>query len=168
MSKSFACFAITPTYTFTLDRYDNAAHWLPNLYDLKSLTLCWRSHWSHWNSLCTFNNCMQPIIYSVLTSSIMFVCIIVCIQEFCYLSITDQLLSTLSEWEMMWSITFSRFRPAIEGMWIISLVFSKYSSIFSPFLIQLLLLNFYNVPQAISNISTMCTRSVRRVMQLDT
>jgi len=50
----------------------------------------------------------------------------------------------------------------------ISLVFGKYSSISSPFLIQLLLLDFHDVPQAISNISTMCTRSVRRVMQVDT
>jgi len=65
-------------------------------------------------------------------------------------------------------ITFPRFRPAIDGMWIISLVFGKYSSTSSPFLIELLLLDFHDVPQAISNISTMCTRSVRRVMQLDT
>jgi hypothetical protein len=34
---------------------------LPNVYNLKSLTLCWRWHWSHWKSLCTLNNCMQPI-----------------------------------------------------------------------------------------------------------
>jgi len=65
-------------------------------------------------------------------------------------------------------ITFLRFRPAIDSMWIISLVFCKSSSTCSPFLIQLLLLDFHDVPQAISNISTMCTRSVRRVMQLDT
>jgi len=65
-------------------------------------------------------------------------------------------------------ITFPRFRPAIDGMWFISLVFGKYSSTSSPFLIQLLLLDFHDVPQTISNISTMCTRCVRRVMQLDT
>jgi len=111
---------------------------------------------------------MQWIIYAFLTSGITFVCIMICIQEFCYVSISDQLLSTLSEWEMTWPITFSRFRPAIDCMYIISLVFSKVSSTSSPFLIQLLLLNFHDVPQAISNISTMCTRSVRRVMQLDT
>jgi len=45
---------------------------------------------------------MQLIIYTLLTSNIVFVCIIVCIQEFCYLTISDQLLSKLSEWEMMW------------------------------------------------------------------
>jgi len=65
-------------------------------------------------------------------------------------------------------ITFPRFRPAIDVMYIISLVFRKYSSTSSPFLVQLLLLDFHDVPQAISNICTMCTRSVRRVMQLDT
>jgi len=65
-------------------------------------------------------------------------------------------------------ITFPRFRLAIDGVWFISLVFGKYSSTSSPFLIQLLLLDFHDVPQAISNISTMCTRSVQRVMQLDT
>jgi len=65
-------------------------------------------------------------------------------------------------------ITFPRFRPAIDGMWFISLVFGKYSSTSSPLLIQLLLFDFHDVPQAISNISTMCTRSVRWVMQLDT
>jgi len=65
-------------------------------------------------------------------------------------------------------ITFLRFRPAIDGMWIISLVFGKYSSTSSPFLMQLLLLDFHDVPQAVSNISTMFTRSVRKVMQLDT
>jgi len=42
----------------------------------------------------------------------------------------------------------------------------KYSSTTLPFLIQLLLLNFHDVPDEILNISTMCTRSVRRVMQL--
>jgi len=65
-------------------------------------------------------------------------------------------------------ITFPRFRPAIDGMRFISLVFGKYSLTSSPFHIQLLLLDYHGVPQAISNISTMCTRSVRRVMQLDT
>jgi hypothetical protein len=45
---------------------------------------------------------MQPIKYTVLTSIIAFVCIIDCIQEFCYLSIFDQGLSTLSEWKMTW------------------------------------------------------------------
>jgi len=65
-------------------------------------------------------------------------------------------------------ITFLCFRLAIDGMWFISPVFGKYSSTSSPFLIQLLLLDFHNVPQAISNISTFCTRSEWRVMQLDT
>jgi len=65
-------------------------------------------------------------------------------------------------------IIFPHFRPAIEGIWIMSLVLGKYSSTSSPFLIQLLLLNFHDVPQAVSNISTMCTRSVRRVTQWDT
>ena len=37
-----------------------------------------------------------------MTSSIAFVSIIVCIQEFCYLSLSDQLLSTLSECGMTW------------------------------------------------------------------
>jgi hypothetical protein len=69
---------------------------------------------------------------------------------------------------MTWTITFSRFWPAIGGMEIISLVFSKYSSTSPTFLIQLLLLDYPDVPQVISNISTMCTRCVRQVMQLDT
>jgi len=43
-------------------------------------------------------------------------------------------------------ITFRRFRPAICGMYIISLVFGKYSSTFSPFLVQLLLLDFQDIP----------------------
>jgi len=47
-------------------------------------------------------------------------------------------------------------------------VLGKYSPTSSPFLIQLLLLDFHDVPWAISNISTMCMRSVRRVMLLDT
>jgi len=62
---------------------------------------------------------------------------------------------------------FLRLRPAIHGMYIISLVFGKYSSTSAPYLIQLLLLNFYDVLYAISIISTMCTRSVWRVMQLN-
>ena len=111
---------------------------------------------------------MQPIIYSLLTSSIAYVCVIVCIQEFCYLSIFDQLLSTLSEGEMTWPYHIPALWPAHDGMLIISLAFGKYSSTSSPFLIQLLLLDFHDAPQAISNISTMCTRSVRRVIQLDT
>ena len=65
-------------------------------------------------------------------------------------------------------ITVLRFRPVIDGMEIISLVFGKYSSTSSLFLIKLLLIDFHDVPQAISNISTMCTRSVRWVVQLDT
>jgi len=65
-------------------------------------------------------------------------------------------------------ITFLHFRLAIDGMWFIWIVSGKYSSTSSPFLIQLLLLDFHDVTQAISNISTMCTRSVGRVLQLDT
>jgi hypothetical protein len=64
-------------------------------------------------------------------------------------------------------ITLQRFRPVIDIMWIISLGFGKYSLTASPFLIQLLLLDFHDVPEPISNISTMCTPSVRRVIQLD-
>jgi len=80
----------------------------------KWLTLHWRSHQSHRNSLCTLNNCMQRIKYTVMRSIIAFVCIIVCIQEFCYLSIFDQLLSTLSEWEM----TCPYYIPALSaGNW---------------------------------------------------
>ena len=72
-------------------------------------------------------------------------------------------------WEKWWGpITFPRFRAAFDGMWIISLGLGRYSSTSSPFFTQLLLLDFHDVAQAISNISTMCTRSVRTVMQLDT
>jgi hypothetical protein len=46
--------------------------------------------------LCTHNS-MQRSKYTVLTPIIEFVCIIVCIQEFFYLSIVDQQISTLSE-----------------------------------------------------------------------
>jgi len=65
-------------------------------------------------------------------------------------------------------ITFPRFWRAMDGMWFISLVCGTLSSTSSQFRIQLLLLNFHDVPQEISNISTMCTRSVRRVTQLHT
>ena len=61
-------------------------------------------------------------------------------------------------------IPFPRFRPAIDGMQNNSIVFGKYSSTSSPFRIKLLLLDFNDVPYAISNISTMRARSVRRVM----
>ena len=64
--------------------------------------------------------------------------------------------------------TFPRLRPAIDGMWFISLVFGKYSLTSSPLPIQLLLLDFHDVPQAISTIPTMCTGAVWGVMQLDT
>jgi len=64
--------------------------------------LCWRSHWSHHNRLRTVNNCTQPDGYKLLTSNIAFVSIIICIQDLCYLSMSDQPLSTSSEWEMMW------------------------------------------------------------------
>jgi len=76
-------------------------------------------------------------------------------------------LQYLSE-EWRGPIKFPRFQLAIDGMWFISLVFGKYSSTSSSILIQLLLLDFHDVPQAISIISTMCTRSVQGVMQLDT
>jgi len=68
----------------------------------KLLTLRWPSHQSHQNSLRTLNNCMQRIKYKAMTSIIAFVCLIVCIQVFCHLSIFDPLLSTLTEWEMTW------------------------------------------------------------------
>jgi len=65
-------------------------------------------------------------------------------------------------------ITFPRFRPAIYGMSIVSLIFGKYISSSSPFLIELLLLDFHDAPCANSNISTLFMRSVLRVLQLDT
>jgi hypothetical protein len=45
---------------------------------------------------------MQPIIHTLWISDFAFVCILICIPEFCYLSSSDQLPSTLTEWEMTW------------------------------------------------------------------
>jgi hypothetical protein len=96
-----------------------------------SLTLRWCSHSSHRNSLCKLNNCMQSIKYTVLTSIIAFVCIIVCIQQFCYLSIIDPLRSTLSEWEMMWPYHI----PALSaGNWWHVDHFTSFSQIWLGFL----------------------------------
>ena len=61
-------------------------------------------------------------------------------------------------------ITFLHFRPAIDGILIISLCIGKYSGISSPFLIQFFLLDFHDVPQAMSNMSPMCTRYMPRVV----
>jgi hypothetical protein len=49
-----------------------------------------------------------------MTSIIVFVSIIVCIQEFCYLTIVDQLLSTLSEWDITWPYNIP---PLSAGNW---------------------------------------------------
>jgi len=65
-------------------------------------------------------------------------------------------------------LKFPRILAAIDGMWIISLLLGKYNTNSSQFLIQLLLPDLHDLPQAIWNIWTLCTRSVRRVMQLDT
>jgi len=77
-------------------------------------------------------------------------------QYSCYLS---------DEWHS--PITFQRHRLAICCMQIHTLLFDIYSPTSSPGLIQLILLDFYDMPYVIFNISTMCTRSVRRVMLLD-
>jgi hypothetical protein len=53
-------------------------------------------------------------------------------------------------------------------MYIILHDFGKYSSTSLPFLIQLFLLNVPDIPHAMLNISTTCTRSVWRLMQFDT
>jgi hypothetical protein len=46
-------------------------------------------------------------------------------------------------------ITFTCFQPAIDSMYMISLVFGKYCLASSQFFIQLLLLDFHHVRQAI-------------------
>jgi len=51
----------------------------------------------------------------------------------------------LSEY-LLGPITFLHFRQAIDSMWIISLVYYYYCSTSSPLLIQLVLLNFHDVP----------------------
>jgi hypothetical protein len=61
-------------------------------------------------------------------------------------------------------ITFPHLWLAIDSMSNNSHVFGKYSSTSSPFLIQLLHLDFHDVPYTMSNIATMFTRSVRRGM----
>jgi hypothetical protein len=65
------------------------------------------------------------------------------------------------------TITFRCFWPPIDGIWLISLVIGIYSTTIVPFLIELLLVDFHDLPEGISNISTMCSGTVRRVMQLD-
>jgi hypothetical protein len=64
-------------------------------------------------------------------------------------------------------ITILHFRQTIYSILIIALVLGKYSSTSIPFLIQLFLFNFHDIPGAIWNISTMFNRSGWRVMQLD-
>jgi len=64
-------------------------------------------------------------------------------------------------------ITFLFIRLEIHGKQTILFVFGTYRSTSTPFLVPLLHLNFHDVPWPISNISTMSTRSVQRVIQLD-
>jgi len=66
------------------------------------MTLCWLSHWPHWNHLPTLNHCVQSIAYLLLSSNIAFLGIIHCIQMLCGLSISVQPPSVLSEWGMKW------------------------------------------------------------------
>jgi hypothetical protein len=102
----------------------------------KSLTLHWHSHYSQQNSLCTPNNCMQRIKSAVMTSIMACVCIIVCIQEFCYISMFNQLLSTISEWEMTWPCHI----PALSaGNWRHVDHFTSFGQIY---------LNFLSIPYA--------------------
>ena len=49
------------------------------------------------------------------------------------------------------SIAFQRFRPAIYGITLHALVLDIYSLTSSPFLIQLILLDFHDVPSAVLN-----------------
>jgi hypothetical protein len=58
--------------------------------------------------------CVTFKIVDTLTSSVMFVCIIVCFQEFGYFAISDPLLSMLSECEITWHY----YIPALSaGNW---------------------------------------------------
>jgi hypothetical protein len=59
---------------------------------------------------------------------------------------------------------FSAFGLAIYGIKIHALVLYIYSWTSSPFLIQLILLNFHDVPLARFNFSTACKRSEQKVM----
>jgi len=64
------------------------------------------------------------------------------------------------------SLAFQRFRPAIYSIKLDVQVSDIDSPTSSPFLIQLLLLDFHDVPSAIFNSSTICRRSEPRVMKL--
>ena len=62
---------------------------------------------------------------------------------------------------------FLRFLPAIHCMLISTLILNKYSLTSELVLIQLLYLDFHDVPWATFKMSTMCMRSERRVMKFD-
>lgn len=64
-------------------------------------------------------------------------------------------------------IVFLCFRPAMDGRKIISLVFVKYILTSADVIIELLLLDFNDVPLAIPNIWTIYPGLVQRVMHLD-
>jgi hypothetical protein len=94
--------AITPANTYTIEWGNNAALWLSNVKDWKSLTLHWRLFLDGelTNSLPMLNHCMRPIVYTLLTSSIAILIIFVCIQKLYGLSISDQSPCALSECQM--------------------------------------------------------------------
>lgn len=71
------------------------------------LTLCWCSHQCHRKILHPLNNCTQPKLYALLISNILFLSIIICIQHCGLHSMSDQPVSTLSQEEMTWPLSYS-------------------------------------------------------------
>jgi len=62
---------------------------------------------------------------------------------------------------------FQCFQTAIYSILIYPAVFEIYSLTSLPLLIQFLLLDFHDIPEAIFKIWTMCTRSEQRIVQLN-
>jgi len=136
----------------------------------KSLMLRWHSPmsspqkhtYSHW----VLNNCAYNP-YSLFWQSVYRIYVLSCDSK---IFETSQFLShhhtpnLHHEWYK--SIAIQRFWPAIYRIKIHQLISNINSATSSPFLIQLILLDFHHVPEAIFDFLTISRRSERRVMLL--
>ena len=169
-SVSIAFLAITPTNTFTLEWSDNAALWWSNVKGWKSLTLYWRL-------FLEWGNDKQPLYTQSLyaTNRILIIDIRYCVSNYVRL-----------DPEAFWPLDF--WSISLHVMWLRDDVALSHSCTFSRQLMACrsfhqLLINIARLPhlsssssfssisvmyhKQLSTIWTMCTRSVRRDMQLD-
>jgi len=132
--------------TVTLSGCDYVAVWLQNVKDYESSMLRWHSHYTEPNCHSLLNNCSPSVCWNYWQP--IFLVYVLYFASRCFVTPHHLIHYFMRDMSNKWQshITFQRFRPAINGMQTQPLIVDQYRLTVPPFLIQLLFLDFHDLP----------------------